>query len=764
MCIHDETFDSGRYGAGSRGGPAIRSRFVRLSRLLALVAFLVLSTFLAACGDRGVSGGTRAGTDGFTVADADSWTVDDETTSAAGDVREREEDEGLAPPEPVVSREDALAVTMEKILETVDDWGRSSEAELFAEPIEAGQEIRPMLDEDARVLVETPSWLVFLDDAPGALYEHPVRYLLVPLDGSAPVEIDAASPPVVVGAQEEPATISVVPSSVSDGESLLARADHRNDGGHAPLGEHGDAPEVDPEFRKEDEPFYPVRFESDGARTESCGLLRLGPKCSDEAGVLDRDDPDGGANLIDQDYDDGVFWMKFNEREHDAVIHRLVARIYVSSSPAAPGTQYLNVLADIDGDGSWTGEDEWVVRNHESHHPPGTEDALEVMEVRIEDGEREPARPGWLRVVLSDVPVDEGVPWVGTGSFPSGEVEDFFVRREWPEEEDVEHEQEWKPDVCGVEVNRFAMVFYGYDRNGLTRSSAATMLQLLADQGYETPSRPVPLSALGGGVDWLRRRAHCLDEVFIYVVAHGTGKEGVGGGAQMLVARNGFGNVFIRAETFYDQLGRLGACQGGKLMANECETPGQACLTTVLVESCFAGSPGADGRRLRRRQRPPGVLLQLQQGEVRDPARGRSRRPGLRPPLGQPDGPRRGRDPRGRRGHPGGADRLPGEADPGPDAEKAADAPGRRHPAELPLRLLRRRRAPDPVPGEGCVARDAARGVREARGRVCDGDQQGLHVQRRVHLPGAPGLSAGAALPARAFRPRARPLPPGAAA
>jgi hypothetical protein len=90
------------------------------------------------------------------------------------------------------------------------------------------------------------------------------------------------------------------------------------------------------------------------------------------------------------------------------------------------GTMYLNVLLDRNMNGNWAEADEWVVKNHPVNLPAaGTSTTVSPPAFPFSAGSVLPD-PAWMRVALTREQVATGT-WNGSGSFSSGEVEDWLV-------------------------------------------------------------------------------------------------------------------------------------------------------------------------------------------------------------------------------------------------------------------------------------------------------------------------------------------------
>ncbi|MEK6575283.1 MAG: GEVED domain-containing protein [Chloroflexota bacterium] len=171
----------------------------------------------------------------------------------------------------------------------------------------------------------------------------------------------------------------------------------------APTADYGDAPD----------PGFPSLFASRGAHTLDINQFWLGNFAEPSATT----EPD--ARVVNADeLDDGL--EKFTGLGATAY----AAFRAVKSRAATDGNVYFNLLVDLNGDGEWQGQTEWVVANREVHLTPGASELIET-----------PIPPAslfyvWMRAALTDTPVDAAAfsdGWDGTGEFAQGEVEDYFL-------------------------------------------------------------------------------------------------------------------------------------------------------------------------------------------------------------------------------------------------------------------------------------------------------------------------------------------------
>ncbi|MCO4773563.1 MAG: hypothetical protein KDA24_26255, partial [Deltaproteobacteria bacterium] len=194
-----------------------------------------------------------------------------------------------------------------------------------------------------------------------------------------------------------------------------------------PLADYGDAPDGFPTNYLLSSPgvasmgafpsaFSTTNASAPGAHTLNSSQEFLGARVTAERGVLDSDDPDLTENMTNDDSgDDGLvgLWSENGVFGVD---------VLVTLAPSAPaGTRYVNVLLDVNGDGTWT--DEWNVVNFAVDAVPG-----ETTSVRLPGTWTGPRKEAWSRILLTREPLPEAG-WDGSGAFAFGEVEDHLLHR-----------------------------------------------------------------------------------------------------------------------------------------------------------------------------------------------------------------------------------------------------------------------------------------------------------------------------------------------
>jgi hypothetical protein len=208
---------------------------------------------------------------------------------------------------------------------------------------------------------------------------------------------------------------------------------------------------------------FPSRLSSNGAHHEDSSRVALGMLSEDgvwpatvETDATDTADADGVQNIDEEpgeanndERDNGLFTLVFGDDEEATLEYAVTA-----AADATPGTYYVNVLFDWNKDGVWDGQDangaqEWAVKNDEVTIMPGK--TLNQRSPIFTTGVD--AQPVWVRVTLSDTPVDAAAfpdGWDGTGAFAQGETEDYFLKNH----QVIELNRDGK-GVIGVPFNPF---------------------------------------------------------------------------------------------------------------------------------------------------------------------------------------------------------------------------------------------------------------------------------------------------------------------
>lgn len=549
--------------------------------------------------DLGADPGVEAGPD--PASDTSPDTVADAAADPAGEAdadapEEAPEDltaepEGDAGSGPVTNALAAARALMAGPLAGATGWT----AWAAGQTLQAGTALSTAMGEAFPQAPERESWLVYVDPEPGALIEHPVRWAFVPADGTDPVVLDATVPPDLegmgLGVLMLQDTAPAGTPAANAGSAMVVAGD---------TGDYGDAPDTGEAYLDGTTGSFPTLEAHDGARTAGTGLLVLGAAVSLEKGASDPQDPDGVPNLTDRDADDGLAWAIWQGPDK-AWWHRAVATVSVAAG--GPARQYLNVLADLDRDGTWDEPDdrEWRVKNLALDVAPGTTKTLEI-DVPLQPDT--PAANGafWARVALTRDPIPDG--WTGAGDLGDGEVEDHFIRAN----DFLEGKEPMPPgpkpgggpgpvpgvnpddEVCGVTVHRRALVVAGVDLKGhdhIVEATTTLLARAFQDVGFAigpvATGTPADVTA---ALEAFFAGSSCLDEALVYFVAHGTA---AGGGAMAFLGAEGHG-TWWKASDVFAVLKGLGACAGGSLLKGDCTAKNRACRQTVVFESCHSGS------------------------------------------------------------------------------------------------------------------------------------------------------------------------------
>jgi hypothetical protein len=182
------------------------------------------------------------------------------------------------------------------------------------------------------------------------------------------------------------------------------------------------------------------------------GPLEAPPSRETDANDLTTDE-DIHDNLINDDLrDNGLpkipFFIALTQMPPAAVLS------YRVSVPAgAPDVlRYVNVLIDWDQDGQWKQSlvpgavTEWVIRNHTINLAPGNSALFTSSPFLWGWNALLGPQCFWMRMTLSQVPLEpSSYPdgWDGSGSFPTGETEDFLFHPDVPR--DVAGPGPWTP-------------------------------------------------------------------------------------------------------------------------------------------------------------------------------------------------------------------------------------------------------------------------------------------------------------------------------
>lgn len=165
---------------------------------------------------------------------------------------------------------------------------------------------------------------------------------------------------------------------------------------------------------------FPSSFGNDGTRVRNPGADTLGPGVSDEADAnpANTDGSDDGVSGL-------ILDLSATPAQASVVTHVAIA------ADAPDGPRFLNVLIDLNADGTWeraASDDagEWVVQNFELTVSPGSSERI-VLPAFTYGDTATLIDAAWMRVLLSRRAI--ATPdWSGAGEFDFGEVEDYLVR------------------------------------------------------------------------------------------------------------------------------------------------------------------------------------------------------------------------------------------------------------------------------------------------------------------------------------------------
>ncbi|HEU4388899.1 MAG TPA: carboxypeptidase regulatory-like domain-containing protein, partial [Blastocatellia bacterium] len=137
------------------------------------------------------------------------------------------------------------------------------------------------------------------------------------------------------------------------------------------------------------------------------------------------------ALVVDGDNDDGLVGWWFNPATGglSATVRVSTPLVYAPAIP--PGPLFLNTLVDLNQDGDWADDGEWVVQNFPLLVPVSNCDVLVTVNLGTVPAAGDPdGFSTWVRFTLTHgFPVigSDAAPWTGTGEFISGETEDYLL-------------------------------------------------------------------------------------------------------------------------------------------------------------------------------------------------------------------------------------------------------------------------------------------------------------------------------------------------
>ncbi|MGC9451959.1 MAG: hypothetical protein ACP5I4_10985 [Oceanipulchritudo sp.] len=243
----------------------------------------------------------------------------------------------------------------------------------------------------------------------------------------------------------------------------------------APQGDYGDAPDGGPSYydllfeTSSETGNFPTLYNTTNGRINPNGIHHLdttqewfGPMDQPPSRETDANDTstdeDGWQNLINSDMkDNGLpeipFLISLTQMPPVATLS-----FFVSVPAGAPDVdRVFNLLIDWDQDGKWRNMgayvpgavDEWAVRNQVVRVAPGTTQLIQSQQFLWGWHALLDPQCFWMRMTISQVPVPDPLPdgWDGSGSFPTGETEDYLIHPDYVR--DVEGGP-WDPDDPGT--------------------------------------------------------------------------------------------------------------------------------------------------------------------------------------------------------------------------------------------------------------------------------------------------------------------------
>jgi hypothetical protein len=154
------------------------------------------------------------------------------------------------------------------------------------------------------------------------------------------------------------------------------------------LFDFGDAPD----------PGYPTKLASDGARHRDVTRAWFGPKVDGEREAGEQAD----------------FQTRSGDRTDDGLLGAAPLEFGVTNNDW-DGPLYVNILMDLNDDGDWEDEGEWVLQNMKVDVPMGG--SMEFVTDFVLD------ELTMLRMTVTGAPIED---YIGTGVFDIGETEDHI--------------------------------------------------------------------------------------------------------------------------------------------------------------------------------------------------------------------------------------------------------------------------------------------------------------------------------------------------
>ena len=181
---------------------------------------------------------------------------------------------------------------------------------------------------------------------------------------------------------------------------------------------------------------FPTLLASDGARHATltdCWLGGPDSAPSSEVDANDVSDPDGLANLVNNDAGDtGLPAIPFY-LDLDSATPAATVTVRVTVPSGAPDmTRRLNMLIDWDQSGDWknppSGAPEWAIENFAVNVAPGSTQLISIPITWATGADIFP-QVFWTRLTLTRATIAAAIPtdgWDGSGSFVYGETEDYL--------------------------------------------------------------------------------------------------------------------------------------------------------------------------------------------------------------------------------------------------------------------------------------------------------------------------------------------------
>jgi hypothetical protein len=526
----------------------------------------------------------------------------------------------------------AIDILVSEIIPPAADDARVS-AFMPSQPLKKGDVVT---SEDGTTYppISQDTWFIFIDDDPQAFYAHPARYVFINAQSGKYDIYDQGWPPQINNFSMWD-TASVGRGQLIELWSVLGfpgpiTASPSN----APSADYGDAPDGQDAYQGVTG-RYPTLFNTTssqlglpGGHTLNIGQETLGFNVSAEVDATDPNDPDGVPNLVDSDSDERIYIITEQNQA------RLAFTVAVSAS-APDTTRYANALIDFDQSGNWSqgaAGTEWVTVNLAVDVDPGSSDT--IMTPLFNWGNKSPLTwPVWMRLALTRAKIEESQfanvgGWDGSGQFDYGEIEDYcgFLTDNPPPPPPPPPPSPPPPDgegngggngapppgpargPCGYTINYYSIIINCGDcakhiAQGIpiARSAASSMTSVTSAQGYtpianlgpgKSGSSQTNIANINQAFDNLAASVKCGDYVLIYICGHG--KKDDGGGIQIYNSSGGKTNQMLKPSDLAKLLSKIPSCPD-----EDCQTPGECCHVSVIIESCYAGNfnlPGVTGQ------------------------------------------------------------------------------------------------------------------------------------------------------------------------